>query len=245
MKKLLILLYQPYKWLIYIPFLAINTVIFGILAIVLSLLINQKVGSYVGGVIWSRLNTLLVPAVVTTEGKEKIDKKQSYVIVANHQSSFDIFAVYGWLGIDFKWVMKKELEKVPGVGFGSKAVGHIFIDRSSTKEAMASIEKAKAKIKNGTSVLFFPEGTRNKSGELGRFKKGAFAFAYDLNLPILPVTIVATEKILPSDSVNLLPGTAKVIIHNPIDINKYPRERMELLMEDTKKVIASALSSRK
>lgn len=241
MKTILILLYQPYKWLIYIPFLAVNTVIFGILAIVLSLLVNQKVGSYVGGVIWSRLNTLLVPAFVVTLGKEKIDKKQSYVIVANHQSSFDIFAVYGWLGIDFKWVMKKELEKVPGVGFGSKAVGHIFIDRSSTKEALASIEKAKAKIKNGTSVLFFPEGTRNKGNELGRFKKGAFAFAFDLGLPILPVTLVGTEKILPSDSVNLLPGKARVIIHDPIDIGQYSRENVEQLMEDTRKVIASSL----
>lgn len=242
MKKLLIILYQPYKWLFFLPFLAINTIIFGILAIVLSLVINQKTGSYVGGVVWSRLNSALTPMFVKTYGRDKINKKQSYVIVANHKSAYDIFAVYGWLGIDFKWVMKKELAKVPGLGYGSKAVGHIFIDRSSTKAALESISKAKAKIKNGTSVLFFPEGTRSKGQELGKFKKGAFVFAFDLNLPILPITIIGTDKILPSDTFNILPGKAKIVIHDPIDISAYSRENMERLMEDTKAVIASGFN---
>lgn len=242
MKKLFIILYQPYKWLVFLPFLAINTIIFGILAIVLSLLINQKTGSFVGGVVWSRLNSALTPMFVKTYGKEKIDKKQSYVIVANHQSAYDIFLVYGWLGIDFKWVMKKELAKVPGIGYGSKAVGHIFIDRSSTKAALESISKAKEKIKNGTSVLFFPEGTRSKGGTLGRFKKGAFNFAFELNLPILPITLVGTDKILPSSSLNILPGKAKLIIHDPIDIGGYKKEEMDKLMEDVKQVITSGIT---
>ncbi len=241
MKKLLIILYQPYKWLIFFPFLGINTLIFGILAILFSLIFGQKVGSFVGGVLWSRLNGFLTPMFVSKTGQENIDKNQSYVIVANHISAYDIFLAYGWLGIDFKWVMKKELRKIPGLGFGSEAVGHIFIDRSSSKAALETIEKAKERIKGGTSVLFFPEGTRSKTGELGRFKKGAFNFAFDLNLPILPVTILGTNKIMPSGTFNLLPGKARLVIHPPIDISNYSPEDMGKLMDNTKDVIASAL----
>lgn len=123
--------------------MAINSVIFRILSVTLSLLINQKVGSYFGGVLWARINTILTSVIIKIYGKKHINKNQSYVMVAKHLSTYDIFAFYGWLGIDFKWVMKKEIKKYPGVGFGSKAVGHIFVDRSSTAEAIKSITAAK------------------------------------------------------------------------------------------------------
>lgn len=239
MKTFFWLIYQPYKWLILFPFIAINTIFFGIMAVVLSLLINQKVGSYVGGVIWARINTMLTPAIIRLSGKENIDKNQSYVITANHLSAYDIFALYGWLGIDFKWVMKKEIKKYPGIGFGSQAVGHIFIDRSSSAEAVKSINEAKKKIRNGTSVIFFPEGTRSKTRQLLPFKKGAFRLAFDLGLPILPVTINGTDKVLPTGTMNLFPGKIDIIIHSPIDIHKYGEGRIGELMKETERVIGT------
>ena len=241
MKKLLWLLYQPYKWIIFLPFLAINTLIFGILAVVLSLLVNQKTGSFVGGTIWSRLNLFFTPVWVKTVGKKNIQKKQSYVIVANHLSAYDVFILYGWLGIDFKWVMKKEIRKIPGVGFGSDAVGHIFIDRSSKKAAIETIAAAEKKIRNGTSVAFFPEGTRSRTGEMLPFKKGAFKFAYDLGLPILPVTIVGTDKIFPTNTMNLMPGKAKLVVHPAISIDQYKEENMNELVAHVREVIASGM----
>jgi len=241
MNKLLYILYQPYKWLIFFPLFAINTLIFGTSAVVVSLLINQKIGSYIGGVLWSRLNSLLTPIRVKVLGKSNIKTNTSYVIVANHISAYDIFVLYGWIGVDFKWVMKKEIEKVPAIGFGSKAVGHIFIDRSSTKAAMETINEAKQKIKGGTSVAFFPEGTRSKTGKLSRFKKGAFHFAFDLNLPILPVTIRGTDNIIPPGTLDLRPGKAQLIIHEPLDIKQYGKENLQTLMDDVRNTIASAL----
>ena len=235
-------MYQPYKWLFFIPFVAINTLIFGILAIVFSLLINQKVGSFIGGVIWARINSFFTPMFVNVHGRENLRKGQSYVIVANHLSAYDIFVLYGWLGVDFKWVMKKEIRKVPGIGFGSAAVGHIFIDRSSTKAALETIEKAKSKVKNGTSVVFFPEGTRSKSGEMGRFKKGAFHFAFDLDLPILPITINGTDKIFPSGTFNLLPGKASMTIHPEMKLSAYNRENVSELISASRNTIESALT---
>jgi len=238
MKTLKYILYQPYKWLFFIPFLMLNTLIFGILAVLFSL-INKKIGSFIGGAVWSRVNALFTPMFVHVRGRENIQKKQSYIIVANHESAYDIFVLYGWLGIDFKWVMKKEIRKIPGVGFGSEAVGHIFIDRSSTKAAVETIEAAKKRIKGGTSVVFFPEGTRSRTRELLPFKKGAYRFAFDLNLPILPVTINGTRKIFPPDSLNLMPGNAEIIIHPPIDIRGYSSENLLPLIEESKKVIES------
>ncbi len=113
MRKLLVVLYQPYKWLVYVPFLILSTLTFGAIAVILSTLVNQRVGSFIGGAVWSRLNGYMTPIFVKVIGKENIEPTQSYVIVPNHQSHFDVFVLYGWLGIDFKWVLKQELRKYP------------------------------------------------------------------------------------------------------------------------------------
>ncbi len=235
------MLYQPYKWLFFLPFIFINTLIFGVIAVLVSALINQRIGSYFGGVIWSRVNGYFTPMFVKVFGKENIDPSKSYVIISNHQSIYDIFLVYGWLGIDIKWVMKKELAKIPGVGFGSKKVGHIFLDRSNSRVAMESLNDAKRKLVNGTSVVIFPEGTRSETGQIGPFKKGAFKLAFDLGLPILPITIIGTKDILPSGTINLKPGNAKMIIHKPIDIHHYTEDQMKEIIQVTRDIISSPI----
>ena len=164
MRRILHLLYQPYKWIIYIPFFGLSTAVMGSLALILNPILGPKISSALAGVWWARVNSFMAPMSVTVRGRENIDPQQSYVVVANHQSQFDIFVLYGWLGVDFKWVMKMELRKAPFLGPACHSLGHIFIDRSNPKAAIASLQEAKRKIANGTSVLFFPEGTRSKDG---------------------------------------------------------------------------------
>lgn len=135
---------------------------------------------------------------------------------------------------------EKGIKKYPGVGFGSMAVGHVFVDRSSAAESIKSINAAKERIKDGTSVIFFLEGTRSKTSDLLPFKKGAFRLAYDLGLPILPVTINGTDKVFPADSWNLFPGIVHIFIHKPVDIHNYDENNFLQLIDDTKRVIASA-----
>lgn len=241
MKKVLHILYQPYKWIIFIPYLAISTIFFGSLAAVLAFITTPRITSFICGTIWARLNGYLTPMLVTVSGRNSIVKNQSYVIVCNHQSQYDIFVLYGWLGVDFKWVMKQELRKIPGIGIGCEKVGHIFIDRSNHESAMASLNAAKEKIVNGTSVLFFPEGTRSKDGSLGPFKKGAFKMAIDLGLPVLPITIIGTRDILPSNTINLFPGKARMVIHKPIDTARYNDHTLQELMTRTHIVIETGL----
>lgn len=244
-KKWLYIVYQPYKWFFYLPFIAINTLLFGVLALLFSNLINKKVGSYIGGTVWSRVNAFFVPMIVKTEGEEHIQKNTSYIVISNHQSQYDIFLLYGWLGIDLKFVMKKELAKIPGLGFGAKSVGHIFMDRSNKRKALESINEAKRKLVNGTSVIIFPEGTRSNTGKMGSFKRGAFKLAFDIGLPILPVTVVNTRYILPHNSLNLLPGKVQLIVHKPIDTLKFSQENDEVLITQTREVIESGLSDQK
>ena len=233
-------IYQFYKWLFIVPLLITTTLLCGISAIIVALLFSKRAGSFCG-VIWARINSFFTPMTVNVVGAENIEPGTSYVITSNHQSHYDIFVLYGWLGVDFKWVMKKELEKVPVLGLACKVLGHIYIDRSHTKSAVETINAAKTKIVNGTSVIFFPEGTRSGDGKIQPFKKGAFKFAIDLGIPILPVTINGTRKVLPKGSLDLMPGGATMIIHKPISVKDYNEENMNELMDKTRMIINTSL----
>jgi 1-acyl-sn-glycerol-3-phosphate acyltransferase len=243
MKNILHLLYQPYKWLFFGPYLVLSTLFFGSLAVVLVYITNPRIASLIGGAIWARLIAYLTPIFVRVVGRENIEKKQSYVIFCNHQSHYDVIVLYGWLGVDFRWVIKSELRKVPGLGIGCEKIGHIFIDRSNTKAALAAINAARNQIVDGTSVIFFPEGSRSRNNELGRFKKGAFKMAFDIKIPVLPITIIGTKNILPPKTIRLLPGKVKMIIHQPVDIAKYRDADINELMEKVRGIILRGLES--
>ncbi|MCE5210528.1 MAG: 1-acyl-sn-glycerol-3-phosphate acyltransferase [Deltaproteobacteria bacterium] len=232
--------YQPYKWLFILPLLITTTLICGIFAIFSALLFTPRTGGSFA-VLWARINSFFTPMTVHVTGAENIEPGMSYVITSNHQSLYDIYVLYGWLGLDFKWVMKKELETVPVLGLACKVLGHIFIDRSDTKNAVETINAAKTKIVDGTSVLFFPEGTRSSDGKIGPFKKGAFKMAIDLGIPVLPVTINGTRNILPKGSLDLMPGGVTMIIHKPISIKGYREENMDRLMNKTRMIINASL----
>lgn len=240
-KKILRILYQPYKWLIFLPLVALSTLIFGSLAVILVFIVNPKTASILSGMPWARFNAIMTPVLVKVTGRENLDKKKSYVIISNHQSQYDILLVYGWLGVDFKWVMKMELRKVPALGIACEKLGHIFIDRSNPGSAVASLKAAKKKIRNGTSVMFFPEGTRSRDGKAGVFKKGAFKTAIDLEVPILPITITGTRDILPAWTMDLFPGRAEMIIHKPIDIAGYNEDNLQTLIDKARDIIISGL----
>jgi len=236
------ILYRIYRVLVLAPVIVVSTLVLGFLAVILLLLLNPRTVSWLCGVSWARLNSFFTPMRVEVHGREHVDPRQSYVIVSNHQSHYDVFVLYGWLGVDFKWVMKQELRKVPGLGIACARLGHVFINRANHEEAMRSIEDAKRRIVNGTSVLFFPEGTRSRSaGEMRQFKKGAFRMAIDLGLPILPVTISGTREVLPPDTLDIRPGRAVMTLHPPIPVDATAAGEVERLSAASREAIASAL----
>lgn len=232
-------LYQPYKYFILYPLFAAVTITCAVFAVFFAAVASPRVGSYMG-VLWAKTMQVLTPMWVSVKGRENIKRGQSYVIVANHQSAYDIFVLYGNIGVDFKWIMKKELRQAPFLGWSCASLKHIFIDRSSARAAYRSIQRAKDILVGGTSVIIFPEGTRSMSGNIGKFKHGAFKMAFEMGLPILPVTIKDSYKILGKGMDTLMPGRVELIIHEPIDTNLY-RDNRESLTEVTFNSVASGL----
>lgn len=214
-------LYILYQYLIGFPLIVLSTLFTAIFTIICFPWKNGKAPRAVQ-VFWSRsvIRLLLLPIKVT--GTENVDPKQSYVFVANHQSFLDVFAVYGWLPNNFKWLMKKEIRKVPFVGTACAVAGHIFVDRSNPRAALQSMEKVKKELVDGISTVIFPEGTRTKTGEIGRFKQGAFKIAMDMELPVVPITLNGFYKAMPSGQPFANPfSRLSLHIGEPIDISKF------------------------
>ena len=213
--------YILYQYLVGFPLIVVVTLFTALLTIVCFPWRNGKIPRAVQ-VFWSRsvLWLLLVPIKVT--GRENVDSQQSYVFVANHQSFLDVFAVYGWLPNNFKWLMKKELRKIPFVGTACAVAGHIFVDRSNPRAAMERLTYIKAQLHDGISTVIFPEGTRTKTGEMGRFKAGAFKIAMDMGLPVVPITLNGFYKSMPSGQFFVNPRS-RVSLHigKPIDISQF------------------------
>ncbi|MEE4175532.1 MAG: lysophospholipid acyltransferase family protein [Xanthomonadales bacterium] len=238
MKTFLSWLYQVYAWLFLIPFAFLWSFLCGWLAMITAMLISQRFASQRVGGVWARVIGYLTPMFVSREGLEHIDPKQTYVVVCNHVSQYDILLVYGWLGIDLRWVMKQELRKLPGLGAGCEKVGHIFVDRSNPEAARAAINEALERIGDGVGILFFPEGTRSRDGRLQPFKKGAFRMAVEQGLPVLPLTLLGTGDILPKGTLFVTPGRAKIVVHEAINPAGHDARS---LMEASRAAIASAL----
>lgn len=170
---------------------------------------------------WSRSFFWLMFIPVSVDGQEHIKPGQSYVFVANHQSMFDVWLVYGWLPVIFKWLMKAELRRVPFVGTGCKAAGHIFVDRRNAKAAMESLKEVGRQLVNGVSTVIFPEGTRSKDGEVGRFKRGAFQIAWELGLPVIPLSLDGCYEVLPKGKPFVRRHPVHMYIGEPIDLKQY------------------------
>ncbi len=207
-------LVAPWTLLVFLPLVVVTTVFWGILAIALAAL-SKKLAFHCG-VVWARCLCWASFVRVRVAGRERAPAGTSYVFLANHQGDYDILALYGFLGRQFRWVMKQELRKVPFLGWGCAAIGHIFVDRSNPRAAIASLDAAKPRLAGGVSVLFFPEGTRSPDGRLLPFKKGGFQMARQLGLPIVPVTISGSLRALPKGSIFPRPGTIRIEIHEPI-----------------------------
>jgi len=233
--------YQVWKYLVAGPVAVAATLVGSAAVVVLSPFVDPSTLSRVIAGSWARIVAFIIPMSVKMIGRENIDPNQSYVVVSNHQSNMDIIALYGFLGIDFRWVMKQELRSVVGLGTACAALGHIYIDRSNHEAAIRSINEARERITGGTSVIFFPEGTRSENGRLKQFKKGAFRFAINTGLPILPVTVDGTAEVLPARRYDLRPGRVRLVIHKPITMDDPAGSGVSTLSNRVKEIIGSAL----
>ncbi len=241
MRKALRWVYMPWVWLVFVPYLAVSTLIWGVIAVAICMFSPRL--AFHCGTIWSWCLCRINFTCVEVTGRGHVKQGQSYVIMSNHQSNFDILAFYGHWRWQFRWILKEELRKIPGLGWYGAAGGHIFIDRRNRKKALAGLMAAKPLLDGGISVIIFPEGTRSPDGRMGDFKKGGFMMALDMNLPILPVSISGSHQVLPNKTFKLLPGKIRIQIHEPIESTVYGPERRDQLMADVRAAIAGGLTT--
>ena len=231
-----------YSTFIFIPLAIIATIITCLSIIIMTPIASDAKWGYYPGRVWGRVMCALALTRIKINGNENIDPEKSYIFVANHQSMFDIFLIYGYLNAKFKWIMKMELRRTPLLGKACESMGHIFVDRSSPMRAQKSLEAAKDRLLQGNNSIFlFPEGTRSSNGKIGRFKRGAFTIARDLHLPIIPVTISGAYNVLPKGGWHITPGSITMTIHNPIDTTNLTDDNLNEMIEQVKNTVESKI----
>lgn len=235
-------LYYIYFFLIAVPVLFSLTVLTCIVILIGTAIGNGSWWGYYPAMVWAKVFCILSLVKVSVRGRENIDKRTSYVFVANHQGAYDIFSVYGYLGHNFKWMMKKSLRKIMLVGYTCQKCGHIFVDRSSPTAIRRTIETAEKRLRDGMSLVVFPEGARTFTGKMGQFKKGAYQLALEFHLPLVPVTIDGSFDIMPRTRYVPRPGRIVLTIHKPIAPPADEADRAEVI-EQTRQAIESSLGN--
>lgn len=236
----MIYLYRVYQVLVMIPLVVVFTIITALVTAVGSLLGGGRWWGYYPAKIWAKLFCWLTFVSVTVKGRENIEKNTSYVFISNHQGAYDIFAIYGFLGHNFKWMMKKSLEKIPFVGYACKKAGQVFVDSSSPAAIRATMQEAKARLQGGMSIVVFPEGTRSKNGRMRSFKRGAYQLSSEFKLPLVPITIDGAYDILPKNARLPRWGHITMTIHKPVACPE-TNEDIQAVMDETFSTIQSAL----
>lgn len=223
---------------------AIATVVLGIPVMVAGLLSRTGNLAFSISKLWAY--TMLAVSLVRTQikNKEKIQKGTSYIIISNHQSLYDIISLVTTLGIQYRWFIKKEVLKIPIFGYALYASRNIFIDRSNTERAIESINRGIKRLPKGASVMVFAEGTRSPDGKIHEFKKGGFMVAVAHKMPILPVTVNGSRRVMPKGSLVFKPGKIQVVVGDPIDTSGYTADTVDELINKTRQIISSNFDHR-
>ncbi len=188
---------------------------------------------------WSRGLTFICGLKLTVRGLEHLTPGQSYIYVSNHASLLDIPVITVGVPDQIRIVYKKELEKIPFLGWGLKWGSYIGIDRGSSADARRSLEEAIRIIRNGASVFMYAEGTRTLDGKLQPFKRGAFNLAVTAGVPVVPLTINGTFQVLPKGTLTIHPGPVELVFEHPIEVGPEQGKEAELrLMEKVHDAIA-------
>jgi len=188
---------------------------------------------------WSRRLLEHAEIEVTTYGLEHWPAGEAFVIMSNHQSLYDIPVLFQALKRRIRMVAKTELFKIPVWSAAMRAAGFVEVDRQNRGAAIASLNRAKRALAEGTSIWIAPEGTRSDSGRLGSFKKGGFHLALDTGARILPITVVGTRDVLVARGGEVRPGAqVSVTLSEPVDPKAYGEERKEELIDAVRAAIA-------
>jgi len=192
-------------------------------------------------VLWADIILIISGVRTKLINPEVLIPGQSYIFAANHLSSFDIPVLISKLPIQFRWLAKDSLFKIPFFGWAMKRTGYIPINRSNSRQAYQSLLLAAKKVNAGTSVVIFPEGTRQETDHLGDFKKGGFILAIKSRKSIVPIGIQGSAHVLPKNGFWITPGTIKIVLGTPIPTKGYKAKDADILMQKVREAIEKNL----
>ncbi|MDM8552908.1 lysophospholipid acyltransferase family protein [Desulfobacterales bacterium HSG2] len=213
------------------------TIFFGAMTIIVSFLSKGGDKPHKVASMWAESILFISGIRVRVRGLSNISPDRSYIYMPNHQSYFDIPVLMAYLRVQFRWLAKVELFKIPIFGQAMQRAGYISIDRSNRKSAFKSLRQAAETIRNGVSVVIFPEGTRSRDGSISPFKKGGFIVAIDSEVPIVPVILHGTRSIMSRQRLTINPRDVEVEIRPPVETSEYTRKTKGDLLENIRQII--------
>lgn len=191
---------------------------------------------------WAKMVVFLTGSKVIVEGAENFPKNKAFCVVSNHQGDFDIPVIMSIVPDSIAFVAKKELKKLPIIGWWMSSIGVVFLDRSSNRKAVSTFNTAAKKIKDGHPMVIFPEGTRSKGGPIKSFKKGSLKLAVKADSLIVPVTLDGTYKLLEANKGPIIKGhSIRVTVHPPVALQELDLEAKENLAPLLEKQIKSGM----
>lgn len=187
---------------------------------------------------WAKVSLGLAGQRLSVHGQEHLPRQGAVIFMPNHQSNLDILALFAGLPVQFRWLAKQELFRIPLFGLAMRRTDYIPVDRSDRRAAIASMSLAAQRIADGTSIILFPEGTRSSDGDLLPFKKGGFMLALQAQVPIVPVALQGSRESLPKHSWRVRPGRITVQIFPPLPTDGLTTADRERLMEEVRRPLA-------
>lgn len=187
--------------------------------------------------LWSRIVLRAAGVRLVIHQAAPLDPKRPYIFMANHLSAADIWSLFAAIPFPVRFIAKKQLAKIPLVGWAMRIGRFIFIDRQNASAAHRSIDEAARRIHDGASVMIFPEGTRSRDGKLGPFKKGGFHLAVNSGADIVPVGIRGTREVMPKGSMLIRSGVITLEIGAPIPTAELPEADRPALIDGVRDII--------
>ena len=229
----------PLHWwrtvLFLIPAISLYTIVLGTISLASTLFDRTGNVAHKCARAWARLILKTTGVRVRVSGLEQLDPGRSYVFAANHQSIYDIPIVFASIPFQLRIVAKESLGRIPFMGWHLHRAGHLLVDRKNPGADI--VQKMARLISESSSLIVFPEGTRSVDGEVGRFKKGSFVVALDAGLPVVPITIAGSRRVMTKGELTVRPGDVELTIHEPIPTEGVTREHVLAFAERVRSVV--------
>jgi 1-acyl-sn-glycerol-3-phosphate acyltransferase len=209
---------------------------------VLALLFRSGNPSHRVASLWAWLILRTCRVEVEVEGEEHLAPGRTYVLASNHQSLFDTPILFAYLPLSFRILYKKSLNRIPFLGWHLFLSGHIGVERENPSRAKASLDHAAERIRKGTSVVVFPEGTRSYDGVMKNFRKGSFRLAIKARTPVVPLTVADSHRVMKRGRVTVYPRRVRLTIDRPIEVEGLDEADAAALSDRVREVVARNLA---